>query len=85
MPVRFPPSQTDSGWCRMFGEKEVVHLANCWLEQLSLVSSLVVLWLSVVVTRLLGTRLSCVLFSWVLSRVLVLVSRDLWRTTQNSR
>lgn len=85
MPVRFPPSQTDSGWCRMFGEKEVVHLANCWLEQLSLVSSLVVLWLSVVVTRLLGTRLSCVLFSWVLSRVLALVSRDLWRTTQNSR
>lgn len=69
----------------MFGEMEIVRLADCWFEQLSLVSSLVVLWLSVVATRLLETRLSCVLFSWVLSRVLVLVSRDLWQTTQNSR
>ena len=43
------------------------------------------LWLSVVVTRPLGTRLSCVLFSWVLLKVSVLVSRDLWRTTQSSR
>lgn len=85
MPVSLPFLQIDSGWCRIFGEKEAIHLANCWFEQLSLVSSLVVPWLSVVVTRLLGTRLSCVLFSWVLSRALVLVSRDLWRTTQNSR